>query len=63
MPIKNQTTSQVIEMLDIGDPNYVEVTIREDARVLWVNVDGMCRLRISRIKKLVIEDERGKIYS
>jgi hypothetical protein len=47
--------------LDIIAPEEgVEILIRRDGEVLWVNVDGMCRLRISRLSpaKLVITDER-----
>jgi len=36
----------------------VEVSIREDGKVLWVNTEEGCVLRISNIKSLVIEDLR-----
>lgn len=48
-------------MLDITAPKAgVEVLVRDDGSVLWVNVDGICRLRICRIgdNQLVITDER-----
>jgi hypothetical protein len=59
MTDENDTTTvqgivrQDIEMLDVtGDYKRrgVEVNISEDARVLWVNVAGVCRLRVCRIE-------------
>jgi hypothetical protein len=42
-------------MLDITAPDHpVEVQIREDETVLWVNVDGLCVLRICRMKGMKI---------
>lgn len=36
--------------LDITNPLAdIEISIREDRQVLWVNVGGICRLRINRI--------------
>jgi len=49
-----------LTMLDITAPDRVEIEITK--RVIWVNVDGMCRLRICRYHDLIIkggEDERG----
>ena len=40
-----------------GDKETVEVRIREDGRVLWVNLGERCVLRISGITALHIEDE------
>lgn len=45
-------------MNDITAPKLVEVRIRADEKVLWVNVDGECVLRCCRIENLVMEDER-----
>jgi len=44
--------------LDITGPCKVEVQIREDGTVLWVNVEGVCRLRICRVEELLMEDGR-----
>jgi hypothetical protein len=35
--------------LDISSPEKVEVLVRADRKVLWINVDGVCRLRICQI--------------
>lgn len=38
------------QMVDIAAPVNVEVEVRGDQKVLWVNVDGVARLRIFRIQ-------------
>lgn len=48
----------LITQLDITHPQVVEVRIREDGTVLWVNVDGICRLRICQIGHLKLNDDR-----
>jgi len=49
-----------LEMLDITAPKVVDITIRSDGKVVWVNVDGICRFRACRIQEtLVVHDERG----
>lgn len=45
-------------MKDITAPDVVEVEIRSDGKVVWINVDGKCALRACRIKRLVINDGR-----
>jgi hypothetical protein len=51
------------QMIDITAPDKsVEVSIRKDGTVIWVNVDGVCKLRICQIPHLVIDDRRkGKL--
>jgi hypothetical protein len=47
------------EMIDITKPDHgVEVMIKNDGSVMWVNVDGVCRLRICRMPHLVVYDLR-----
>jgi hypothetical protein len=46
------------EMLDISNPEHVEISIRDDGRVIWVNVDGACVLRVCRIPILEVADAR-----
>lgn len=36
-------------MLDITGAETVQIQVRKDRKVVWVNVDGVCRLRICRI--------------
>lgn len=45
-------------MLDVTAPEEVEIQIRVDGKVVWVNIDGVCKLRACRVKKLTIIDER-----
>ncbi len=35
-----------VQMLDITRPDNVEVQFSANGLTLWVNVDGICRLRI-----------------
>jgi len=37
------------DALDITGAGNVEVLIRNDGKVVWVNIDGMCALRICQI--------------
>jgi len=52
--------SRLPEQIDLHDSKVVELVIRDDGKVVWVNVDGVCRLRVCRIESLVIEDQRKK---
>jgi hypothetical protein len=46
---------------DITAPEHpVEVDIRFDGQVLWVNVDGKCVLRICQMPGLILNDQRRK---
>lgn len=47
-------------MIDMRDVGSVEVQIKENGGVIWVNVDGVCQLRITKLKNLRIIDERTK---
>ena len=49
---------QDIECLDITSPEIVEVEINHNGKVVWINVDGVCRLRACRIKNVKIIDNR-----
>ena len=52
------------EFLDITAPEIVEVKLREDGKVLWVNINGVCRLRISQMKEIsVILEPEEKEFS
>jgi hypothetical protein len=49
---------EILQLLDITGAENVEVLIREDKKVIWINVNGLCRLRICQIKILEINGER-----
>lgn len=49
------------QMIDITAPGTVEIMIRFDGQVVWVNVDGICRFRACQIKTVVIEDKRNDV--
>jgi hypothetical protein len=35
-------------MIDVTAPASGEVSIRNDGKVVWVNVDGICRFELAR---------------
>ena len=47
--------------LDIEGPEFVEITVRKDRNVVWININGVATVRISQIKKLVGSIPRPKI--
>lgn len=48
-----------IHQLDITKPDIgVDITIKEDGKIIWVNVDGICILRICQIPNLIVQDRR-----
>lgn len=45
-------------MMDIRDVSTVEVEVNEKEGKLWVNIDGVCRLRVQHISdKTVIKQQ------
>lgn len=66
VPIANVVDVRVIpgaattDFMDLTAPEHVEVVIREDSQVVWVNVDGIARFRACRIGHLSVEDNRPK---
>lgn len=44
------------DMLDITAPKVVEVQVRFDQKVVWVNVDGKCALRCCQVGHVVMPD-------
>lgn len=50
-------------MLDLNPEHAVEICIQEDGEKVWINVDGLCRMRLTALpsKKpfiLLVEDRR-----
>jgi len=43
----------------LQDTGMVEVVVRSDGKVLWVNADGCCILRVLNISNLSIIDNRA----
>lgn len=46
-------------MVDVTAPQVVEISIRYDGKVVWVNIDGICRFRACQIGTLILEDRRN----
>ena len=57
-PTKYEVSVKNLTSLDVTAPIHVEIVIRSDGTVIWVNIDGICRLRACRITKLTLNDER-----
>lgn len=50
--------SQADAMLDITAPEIVQVQIDSNSKIVWVNVDGVCRFRACQIKQFELDDQR-----
>ena len=48
------------KMVDLMPKIGASIQIRSDAKVLWVDVDGSCVLRVCNIKNLEVHDDRPK---
>lgn len=44
------------QMIDIDGPDGVDITIIGDR--VWVNVNGVCKLRVQRATVILVNDER-----
>ena len=44
--------------IDVSNAKQVDVEWREDGTVLWVNVNGVCLLRICKIDKLYVGEKK-----
>ena len=45
-------------MLDITTPKFMEILIKDDGKVVWINTEHGCQFRACQIKILVINDNR-----
>lgn len=48
-------------MLDVTAPEHVQVQIRGDGKVVWVNIDGACAFRACRIGEFELTDGRKQV--
>ncbi len=48
------------KMSDITGADEVEILIKSNSKVIWINTEKGCMLRICRIKKLIVNDLRIK---
>lgn len=46
--------------LDVSGADYIEVHISSDGKTLWVNNEYSCLLRVCRIKKFHLIDDRKR---
>ncbi len=55
-------TEKQYRMIDIAEPEVVQIQISQDRKVgttVWINVDGICRLRATRVRKAQVDDDRS----
>jgi hypothetical protein len=52
--------SSRLDTIDLTQPDVVQILISRDGKTVWVNIDGVCRLRVCKIKKLLMEDNYGR---
>jgi hypothetical protein len=55
MKIPKSMTMMSENIVDLRQPAKIEITINANGSTLWVNVDGICRLRIYDIKDCEFE--------
>lgn len=67
MTIDPKTTKVVNEVVEVNDIPYqldvaqasdVEILIDHSGKKMWVNVDGICALRVGRIDRISLVDNR-----
>jgi hypothetical protein len=61
--VKFESIDNIDSMIDITQPEFLEVIVRYDGKVVWINVDGICRFRACRLNHLEINDGRKKEIS
>ena len=55
---QDQISEYVLQKaFDVTAPQHVEIKVRADGQVVWVNINGVCALRACQIQELVINDE------
>lgn len=59
--IEVEETEDIPAMEDLSDPLVVQIVLSDDGRRLWINVDGVCRLRCSRIVNLDLKSLRNTL--
>lgn len=53
-------TTDIPDMIDLTAPGVVQIEVREDGKVVWVNINGICRLRMCRIDTLIVDCKPSK---
>lgn len=60
MAVERRRTPTFAEgrMIDVPGAELVEIGVRSDGKVVWVKVDGRCRLRVIEVEAIEIVDAR-----
>lgn len=56
--VSNRPDNLGKSVVDISAPECLEVEIREDGKVVWINIDGLCVFRSCQIGELLLKDNR-----
>jgi hypothetical protein len=46
------------QLTDVADVDTVEMQISADGTRIWINIDGVCRFRVSQTKIILVKDDR-----
>ena len=61
MAAEKVTKVEELTVLDITSPKVLEIVIRADGKVIWVNINGICRLRVNDVSSLIFNDDSGRV--
>lgn len=59
----NVISAREIELVDFAAPEVVEVAISKDGTSVWINVNGVCAWRATRIGTFALHDDRPPVKS
>lgn len=55
-----QLTKTTETLVESRNPHAIEIDINHKTRTIWVNIDGICRLRAYRYGMLILNDTKEK---
>lgn len=59
--VPDEVKEELPATLDITAPDCVEIIIKDNGKVVWINTENGCQFRASQIKHLEVIDERKKV--
>jgi hypothetical protein len=57
-PVHEDVKEEPPAAVDITAPDCVEIRIKDDGKVVWINTENGCQFRACQIKHLEVIDER-----
>ncbi len=63
MSLKSRTAKRSVrsttqELMEVIEPKVLQIVIKQDGSVVWINSEDRCLLRACRIQSLEVRDER-----